>query len=62
VAAALTSPPANSRPSQPSLRRALAGLNVVRPRDARYGRSTLTSAPAPALTGTCPGSRTAPGP
>src|SRR5262249_9212556 len=33
----------------------LAGLNGVRPRAARCGRSRLTPAAAPALTGTCPG-------
>ena len=32
----------------------LAGLNVVRPRAARCGRSTLTPVAAPALTGTYP--------
>ena len=36
------------------LRRVSPGLNVVRPRAARCGRSTLTPAAPPALTGTYP--------
>jgi len=41
------------RPPEPTP--GLAGLNVVRPRAARCGRSTLPPAAAPASTGTCPG-------
>jgi len=47
-------PTSRQAPGQPSLRGAAAGLNVVRPRAARCGRSALTPAAAPALTGTCP--------
>jgi transposase InsO family protein len=47
---------APERPSRPAQDTpGLTGLNVVRPRAARSGRSTLTPAAAPALTGTSPG-------
>ncbi len=55
-----SAPPEPARPAKTTP--GLAGLNVVRPRAARCGRSTLPPAAAPALTGTYPGKASSPRP